>query len=407
LWRAEKDQENEAMKRIAKKLGVPLAAILLAAIASVAPAKLAAQENPASIHGHVQNPLGQPLKNATVRLTTGHTTDPKEVKWAYTFPVDDNGDYKGTGIAPGTYLAVVWADDKTVDFFDGQSFKASEDKQLDFDMTRQAYIEKMTPEQKKQLEEFKKKNAEVMQSNAKIQNLNAALAQARADNKAGNYDAAATSMTQATTQLPNEPILWLALADAQLGQADAALKAAKAAGKPATDPSVTEKYVAAETSYKKVIELNAASKKPNPASAGAAYNQLGQAYARSGDAKNASDAFDSAAKEEPAKAGMYYFNEAATLYNAGAHDAAGAAADKAIAADPNKAEAYYIKGQALIPKATVDPKTQRIVAPPGCEDAYQKYLELAPDGPHAQEVKDILAGIGAQIKSTYRAGKKS
>ena len=27
--------------------------------------------------------------------------------------------------------------------------------------------------------------------------------------------------------------------------------------------------------------------------------------------------------------------------------------------------------------------------------------------PHAQEVKDILAGIGAQIRSTYRAGKKS
>jgi tetratricopeptide (TPR) repeat protein len=392
------------MKQMAKKLGVPLAAILLAAIAIVAPAKLAAQEAaPASIHGHVQNPLGQPLKGgATVRLTTGHTTDPKEVKWAYTFPIEDNGDYKGTGIAPGTYLMVVWADEKSVDFSDNQAIKAGDDKQIDFDMTRQAYIDKMTPEQKTQLEEFRKKNADVVAANAKITNLNAALTQARADNKAGNFQAAVTSMTQATTQLPTEPILWLTLADAQLGLADAALKTAKAA-----DPDVVAKYTEAETSYKKVIDLNAASKKPNPSTAGAAYNQLGQAYAHAGDAKSASDAYDNAAKAEPAKAGMYFFNEAATLYNSGEHDAAGAAADKAIAADPNKAEAYYIKGQALIPKATVDPKTQKIVVPPGCEDAYQKYLELAPDGPHAQEVKDILAGIGAQIKSTYRAGKKS
>jgi tetratricopeptide (TPR) repeat protein len=397
------------MKRIAKKLGVPLAAMLLAAIAIMMPAKLAAQEAaPASIHGHVQNPLGQPLKGgATVRLTTGHTTDPKEVKWAYTFPIDDSGDYKGTGIAPGTYLVVVWAEEKSVDFQENQAVKAGDDKQIDFDMTRQAYIDKMTPEQKAQLEEFRKKNADVVAANAKITNLNAALTQARADNKAGNFQAAATSMTQATTQLPTEPILWLTLADAQLGLADAALKTAKAAGKTSTDPDVVAKYTDAETSYKKAIDLNAASKKPNPATAGAAYNQLGQAYAHSGDVKGASDAYDNAAKAEPAKAGMYYFNEAATLYNSGEHDAAGAAADKAIAADPNKAEAYYIKGQALIPKATVDPKTQKIVVPPGCEDAYQKYLELAPEGPHAQEVKEILAGIGAQVRSTYRAGKKS
>jgi tetratricopeptide (TPR) repeat protein len=396
------------MKQIAKMLGAPLAGMLLAVTTTVAPMDLMAQEAPASIHGHVQNPLGQPLKgDVSVRLTTGRPADMKDVKWTYTFPVDANGDYKGTGIAPGTYLVVVMADNKSVDFFESQPFKAGEDKPEDFDMTRQAYIDKMSPEDKKTLEEFKKKNADVMAANAKISNLNAALTQARADNKAGNFDAAAASMTQATTQLPTEPILWLTLADAQLGQADAALKAAKASGKTASDPDVAAKYTAAETSYKKAIDLNTTSKKPNPSTAGAAYNQLGQAYAHSGDAKDASDAYDNAAKAEPAKAGVYFFNEAATLYNSGEHEAAGAAADKAIAADPNKADAYYIKGQALIPQATVDPKTQKIVAPPGCEEAYQKYLELAPEGPHAEEVKQILAGIGAQIKSTYKAGKKS
>lgn len=86
-------------------------------------------------------------------------------------------------------------------------------------------------------------------------------------------------------------------------------------------------------------------------------------------------------------------------------DDAAAAADKAVAADPTKSEAYYIKGQALIQKATVDPKTQKIVAPPECIAAYQKYLEVAPTGPHAEEVKGILQGIGADVKSTYKAAK--
>ena len=78
-----------------------------------------------------------------------------------------------------------------------------------------------------------------------------------------------------------------------------------------------------------------------------------------------------------------------------------------IAADPSKVDAYYIKGQALIQKATVDPKTNKITAPPDCVAAYQKYLELAPTGPHAEEIKGILQGIGESVKSSYKAtGKK-
>ena len=147
-------------------------------------------------------------------------------------------------------------------------------------------------------------------------------------------------------------------------------------------------------------------KKPSPEVAGTAYNQLGQAYAKMGNGKDSADNYELAAKTQPANAAQYYFNEAATLYNAGKTAEAGAAADKAIAADPKKAEAYYIKGQTLIGQATVDPKTQKITAPPGCVEAYQTYLELAPDGPHAADVKGILAGIGEQVKSTYKAPKK-
>ena len=278
------------MKRIAGKFNGIVVLLALVAMTGVAMhgsmAKAQDAAKVASIHGHVNNAAGQPIKGATVRLTTDHFSDVKQAKWTYTFPVDDNGDYKGTGIAPETYLVVVYAQDVVVDYFKDQVFKAGEDKDVAFDMTRKDFIDKMTPEQKTALEEYKKKIAAAQQGNAKIQNLNALLKQARDDNKAGNFDAAAKSMTDATAQAPTEAILWVTLGDAQLGQADAAAKAAKAAGKPATDPDVAQKFSDAAASYKKAIDLNAASKKPSPETAAAAYNQMGQAYGRSGDAKD-------------------------------------------------------------------------------------------------------------------------
>jgi tetratricopeptide (TPR) repeat protein len=393
------------MRQMGRNFGGVVAAAVVALLMAMHTGKALAQAE-ATIHGHVQNPAGQPIVKGDVRLTTDRSSDAKTRKFQYTFPLDANGDYKGTGIAPGNYVAIVFVDDKSIDFVDPLELKASDDKVVSFDMTRKEYLDKMTPEEKKQLEEFKKKNADVTAANSKIANLNALLTQARADTKAGNYDSAIKAMTDATTAKPDEALLWITLGDAQLGSADAAAKAAKTAGTSSSDPAVQQKFTDAAASYKKAIDLNAASKKPNVDTAAAAYNQLGQAYGKSGKATESADAYEMAAKTAPANAGMYYFNEAATLYNAGNLDGAGAAADKAIAADPKKADAYYIKGQALIPKATVDPKTNKIIAPDGCVEAYQAYLELAPDGPHAADVKGILQGIGASVTSTYKAGAK-
>lgn len=395
------------MKRIGLRVSSTLAAALLVMVAAAQPGRSMAQvAADGSIHGHVNNPVGQPVTKGEVKLTTDRGPQ-AEMKFKYTFPLDANGDYKGTGIAPGNYVVLVFQDNKSLDFNDSVIFTSGGgDKTVNFDMSRADYLAKMSPEDRKALEEYKKKNAEIVAGNAKIQNLNALLTQARTDNKAGNYDAAIKAMTDATAAKPDEGILWITLGDAQLGAADAAAKAAKAAGTPTTDPAIVAKYNDAAASYKKGLDLNAASKKPSPEAAAAGYNQLGQTYGKMGNAKDSADAYEMAAKALPANASMYYFNEAATLYNSGKLAEANAAADKAIAADPKKAEAYYIKGQALIPQATVDPKTQKIVAPPGCVEAYQTYLELAPDGPHAADVKGILEGIGAQVKSSYKAPKK-
>jgi hypothetical protein len=111
-------------------------------------------------------------------------------------------------------------------------------------------------------------------------------------------------------------------------------------------------------------------------------------------------------KANPSKAAVYYTNEAVVFFNTGNADAQTVAADKAIAANPNDALPYYLKGQSLAGKITVDPKSGAYVVPPGCAEAYEKYLQLAPTGPYAAESKAILAETQTKVNSKYKATKK-
>ncbi|HXE08191.1 MAG TPA: tetratricopeptide repeat protein [Acidobacteriaceae bacterium] len=385
--------------KTSRTLTAAVAAAFFGMLTVVMPASSQAQ-GAATVHGHVTNPAGLPLSNGDVRFTTDKNPSAPDAKFAYDFPLDGQGNYTGKIDKPGNYIGVVFQAGNHVDYSPQTAIAAGEDKTIDFDMSRKEYLDKMTPAEKEQLEEYKKQAAAAMAANSKIANLNAMLKQARADREAGNFDAAIKAMTDATTAKPDEPILWEELGDDQLGQATAAQKASR------TDPTLADKFGTAIASYQKALTLETAKAKPDPKAIAATQNQLGQAYGRQGKTKEASDAYEAAAKADPTQAGMYYFNEAATAFNANSMDEAAAAAQKAVTADPTKADAYYIEGQALIQKATVDPKTNKITAPPGCVEAYQKYLELAPTGPHAEEVKGILQGIGASVATGYKAGKK-
>ncbi len=234
-------------------------------------------------------------------LTTGEVqADPgprrrrrRAASITYTFPIDATGDFKGTGIAPGSYLVVVFQEDKSIDFHRQRELRgrrrSSAELRHDSQGVRRQDDSRGEESPGGVQEEERRSDARRTQ---KIANLNTLLTQARADTKAGNFDAAITAMQQATTQKPDEGILWVALGDAQLGSADAAAKAAKAAGKPSRSGDPGEVSLMPPASYKKAVDANAASKKPSPETAAAAYNQLGQALAKSGDGKGASDAYE-------------------------------------------------------------------------------------------------------------------
>ena len=380
-----------------------LTAVGLAIFAASVPVR--AQGN-AAVHGQVLNPAGMPQKSGDVKLTLDKGKSAKDQTYKYTFAIDAaTGSYKGKDIAPGEYMAVVIDSGKMLDYQD-LSVKTGDDKTLDFDMSRAEYLKTMSAEDRKALEEYKKKNAAVSADNAKIQNINKTLLQARDDEKNGKAADAVASLQGVIALKPDEAIIWASLGEAQLALADANMKAAKAAHSPTNDPALLQTYTDAATSYKKAIELNATAKKQTPENLAAYQLNLGQALAKSGDLPNASAAYEASAKASPTMAGSAYFNEAAVMFNASKMDEAAAAADKAIAADPKKADAYYIKAQALIPKATADPKTGKFVLPPGCLESYQEYLELAPDGAHAKEVKELLDNLGQPVKNSFKAGKK-
>jgi tetratricopeptide (TPR) repeat protein len=409
--------KEKKMKRISLLLGV-LAFALVPAVAQQTPAVPTGK-----IHGHVTNPTGAPQNGGTVSLTevTRAAAGPglsAQTADRGTFTVDANGDYSGEAPA-GTYTIIYRSPgmdkDKQADMLANIKVVAGQDMAADVDMSRPDYIEKLPEDQKKQLEDLRKKNQDALKVNEVIKNLNADLkvvaqdlkdadgahaaavqqlgaTAARADVdaktneiKTAKYTDIETLMTKDSQLRPTEAVLWSYLGQAQAGQ---------------------KKYDDAETSYKKALEVDAAAKKPNPAIEGMANSGLGEIYARNGKVPEANAAYDAAAKANPTSAGTYLRNQAVIFFQAGNSDAQVAAAEMAIKNDPNDALVYYLKGQGLVSKATVDPKTQRIVLPEGCAEAYQKYLDLAPTGPYATEVQAILQQAGTKINSTYKAGKK-
>lgn len=268
-------------------------------------------------------------------------------------------------------------------------------------MSRKEYIDKLDDATRKKLEEIKKQHSKESEV---IKNLNTDLQTARQDRadadvaikaakaalgdtaskddldakvleiKMAKYTDAETLMLKDTAAKPDASVLWGELGLAQLGQA-----------RTKSDQS---KYDDAETSLKKAVAAESAASKPSPVNLGAYQSNLGEIYARTGKIPEANAAYDAAAKANPAGAGGYYSNEAAIFVNANSGDAAAAAADKAIQADPKLPLPYYLKGQGLIQKATLDP-SGKMILPPGCAEAYQKYLDLNPTGAAGQFVADV------------------
>jgi tetratricopeptide (TPR) repeat protein len=397
---------------------------------------LPALSQTATVKGVCKDPQGNPIIGAQV------TWKNNDNGRTFNLKTNKKGEYFSLGIDAGTYTVTLSKDGKQLDKVD--NYKVTSDElTLDFDLKASqeqavqetAKAKGMTPEQVKAMQE---QQAKVEQYNKSIGTVNEKLKAATAAEQATppNYDSAISLLTDATQMVPNEDLVWFRLGGAYLDSA-----------KIQTDPAEkTKRYTEAYNDLHKAIDLKTG-KTPEAAAPGAQpangqpaqgnaqpanaappqpaktavqsaldnqrmaayYDNFAAAAARIGKSDEAVNAYQQAATLDPPHAGQYYFNLGAVLTNSNAtNDAkirkqAVDAFDKAIAADPSRADAYFWKAQNLVGLATTDP-SGKILAPDGTTEAYQKYLELQPTGPHADESKQMLAALNATVETSY--GKK-
>ncbi len=328
---------------------------------------------------------GKPVAGAQVVLThlgTGRS---------YKAKTDKDGSYSMVGVVRGDYEVEVTAANGDKLFKQKKSIVAEGAgvEELNLDVSGGGGGGGAAGQQKYTKEQIEAIKAQ----NAKAESMNALISQAKVALDAKNYQAAIAPLQQLAAADPTDYEYPLHLGNTYFS---------------------LQQYDDAVQSYQKGIQLaqntQPDSKKAytDPAKVKAALGQMltnqGNAYLKLGKSPEAIAAFTKAAELAP-NPGVAYFNLCATQYNTGNTEGAIPACDKAIAADPNKADAYFIKGSLMFGQGKQG-ADNKYTAPPGTAEALNKYLELAPDGPHANDAKAMLQAIGAKIETTYKAGKK-
>jgi tetratricopeptide (TPR) repeat protein len=338
------------------------------------------QATAARVEGTITN-AGKPLADAQVVFTN------KDNGKTFKYKTDKNGQYVGYGMPFGQY------DQEIISATGDKLYKkpvniVSENgttlNRLSVDVSSGGSGQPAIS--KEEMEKLKAEHDKGVSMNALINQYNTA-------QQAKNWQGAADILKQMIAAEPNRWDYQQALGNMQFNMGN---------------------YEEAAATYEKVIPMaeNASKTDPknDPAKTKAAISQMldseASSYVKLKKTDKAVEAYTKAAELSPNPATAYW-NLCATEYNVGDMKGAAAACDKAIAADPNKADAYFIKGSVLIglSEGKLD-SNGHYIALPGTKEAFNKYLELAPDGPHAGEVKQMMEMLGAKIETTYKDKKK-
>jgi Tfp pilus assembly protein PilF len=121
------------------------------------------------------------------------------------------------------------------------------------------------------------------------------------------------------------------------------------------------------------------------------HNNLGTLLVRSGQVQEGVRHIEQAARLDPERAATYHFNVGAALLNADrARDAIGHFR-VALRSDPTFAVAHFFLAVALMRSSPG--------AAPGTVEAFQRYLQLAPDGEYAERAREYLKQLGASLEA--------
>jgi tetratricopeptide (TPR) repeat protein len=364
-----------------KHLALSAAALLLFAGAAMAQVT--------AVEGVVNGEDGQPIKGAVVKF------DRTDIKGHYEVKTDKKGHFGHYGLPIGTYNVTCEVDGVVKDKLNNVKTHPGDPLVQNFDLKKSMAETKqlqqaaatgtLTKEQERgmsaeQKAAFDKTNKDNEAKMAKNKALNDTYGAGKAAMDAKNYDDAITNFNKAAELDATQPVIFSQLAVAYEDSAMA---------KPAEAQGLREKEFEA---WKKAIAL-----KPDEP---AYYNNYALALGRSKNIPDAQTNIEKAAQLDPTNSGKYYYNLGALLMNSGQGESACGTFKKAIDVDANYADAQYQYGICLVGKAKTD-KDGKVIPPDGTVQAFQKYLQLKPDGPNADAAKAMLASMQGAVTTEY------
>ena len=379
------------MKRIARsRMWAAFAAVAL--LCTLAPR--AAAQNDGVIRGQVLNLEGKPWTDLKVE-STDEQGGKNETK------TDQKGNYNLSSLRHGVHVVSVYLPNQTQPYVVKVAVPGGQDVVFDFNF--KDIVSKQNPQyaeaMKKQEEEkqkFESVKTHFAAGNAALDQMRQVkndLQKAPADQRDTLKQKLADLSNQATTEFQaaqkgagekdsNQPLFWAKLGEAYdlAGRNDEAANA-----------------------YQQAVTL-----KPDVAGY---YNNLGNVLAKGGKIEEAKAAYMKSAELDPVNAAQAWRNFGIVLYNAGRMKEAVEPLKKATELDPKSAQAWYLLAATLVGAMEFKKEGTEMkpVILPGTVEAYQKALELDPNGPYGAQAKqglDALQQIAPGIKTSIGARKK-
>jgi tetratricopeptide (TPR) repeat protein len=350
------------------------AAIVLAALAGVFTPRAAAQGD-GVIRGQIMDIVGKPWADLTVQAINDQGAK-QETK------TDKDGNYAIRNLRSGIYLMHVLLPGQAQPYEDRVQVQGGNEAKKDFN------FKELASKQGAEYQEALKKNEEAKKSleglKAHVTAGDALIAQERqvkADLQKAPPDQR-DALKQKLADLSNQ-----AAAEFKEGQKNLVEKDPNAG---LVSFKLGEAYDAAgrneeaAEAYKQAIAL-----KPDVPGY---YNNLGNVLARAGKIDEAKAAYTKNAELDPANAATAWRNFGISLYNANRLGDAVEPLQKSAELDPKNPQTWYLLGASLVYKMTTKKVGDReeVQFAPGTIEAYQKAVELDPNGVWGQQAKQGL-----------------
>ena len=372
------------MRRLAFSCAFAVLALAML-VAGLAP-RAAAQDG--AIAGTILDVQGKPWENLPVTITSDQGTK-------FDTKTDAKGKYEFHNLRSGVYTLTVQLPTQV---FQGGQIKVGAGQTVPADLNFKDIVAKNNPDYAKQVEkqEEEKQKFQGMKQHFDqgvadlelVRQAKEKLAKAPTDQRDAVKQEVADNSNKAITEFEaakaasNEKDPNLQLIMARLGDAY------DSAGR--TDDAIA--------AYKRAIEL-----KPSFAY----YNNLGGIYGRANKIEDATVAYQKAAEIDPANAAQAWLNYGITLSNVGKYKEAIEPLKKATELDPKSAKAWYLLASAQVADPSIYKQTAgkiEVTPLPGTAEAYQKAIDLDPNGPYGQQAKQGLdqlnqmtGGINTQV----------